>query len=178
MNKNAGTGQPAPDALGPDALRLWVASSYYTRDVLVSPEVLQTVQASIHKYRKTIRMLLMSMHEVAQSAPLTTLDKIALVQLDRAMMGVWGAWQTSEFHTAVAIINLWVNNELSAFYLEGVKDRLYCGDGGSVLNHVFHGFMRMLAPITPLLVEEAWEHRPKWMINDAYVTAIHISYSH
>jgi isoleucyl-tRNA synthetase len=120
-------------------------------------------------------MLLGSMHENAHLTPLTTLDKVALVQLDKAMMGVLESWETYEFHTGVAITNRWVNSDLSALYLEGAKDRLYCGDGGSVLYHIFNGFMQMLAPITPLLVEEAWEHRPEWMKRDEYVFNIHSS---
>lgn len=117
-------------------------------------------------------MLLGSMHENAHTLPFTTLDKIALTQLDKAMVGVWEAFQTYEFHVAVAIVNRWVNNDLSSFYLEGVKDRLYCGDGGSILYHVFQGFLQMLAPMTPLLVEEAWQHRPEWMKKDVYAPLI------
>lgn len=110
-----------------------------------------------------MKMLLGSMHEKAQDLPLSTLDKIALVQLDKAMIGVWGAWQGYEFYKAVNIINRWANTDLSSFYLEGIKDRLYCGDGGGVLYHIFQGSLQMLAPITPVLVEEAWEHRPEWL---------------
>ena len=154
-------------------LRLWVASSFYQNDVLVGEQVLKTVHASLVKYRTTIKMLLGSMHANSHKLPLTTLDKIALCQLDKTMVGVWEAWQTYDFHKAVGHINRWASGDLSAFYLEGVKDRLYCGDGGSVLYHVFHGFLQMLAPITPLLVEEAWAHRPEWHKNDQYVFSIH-----
>jgi isoleucyl-tRNA synthetase len=136
-------------------------------------QVLKTIHASLVKYRTTMKMLLGSMHEKAHELPLTTLDKIALCQLDKTMGGVWEAWQTYDFHKAVGHINRWASSDLSAFYLEGAKDRLYCGDGGSVLYHVFHGFLQMLAPITPLLVEEAWEHRPEWFKNDQYVLSVH-----
>lgn len=164
---------PTYDALGPDALRLWVAGSDYTRDVVIGEPVLKATSTSLLKYRTTIKMLLGSMNDNALNLPLTTLDKIALVQLDRAMVGVWEAWQTYEFHKAVSIINRWVNVDLSSFYLEGIKDRLYCGDGGGVLYHVFQGLLKMLAPITPMLVEEAWDHRPAWLKNDTYVLSSH-----
>jgi isoleucyl-tRNA synthetase len=85
------------------------------------------------------------------------------------MVGVWEAWQAYEFHKAVSIINRWVNADLSSFYLEGIKDRLYCGDGGGILYHALQGVLKMLAPITPMLVEEAWDHRPQWMRNKPYV---------
>ncbi len=158
------------DGLGTDALRLWVASSDYTRDVVIGQPVLMAVNSSLLKYRTTIKMLLGSLHEEAANLPLTTLDKIALLQLDKTMVGVWEAWQNYEFHRAVNFINRWVNIDLSAFYLEGIKDRLYCGDGGGVLYPILDGFLKMLAPITPMLVEEAWEHRPEWMKNNEYVT--------
>jgi isoleucyl-tRNA synthetase len=151
------------DGLGTDALRLWVASSDYTRDVIIGQPVLKATNTSLLKYRTTIKMLLGSMHEDSVDLPLSTLDKIALVQLDKAMVGVHEAWQTYEFHKAVSIINRWVNIDLSSFYLEGIKDRLYCGDGGGVLYHALQGFLKMLAPVTPMLVEEAWDHRPQWM---------------
>jgi isoleucyl-tRNA synthetase len=143
-----------------------VASSDYTRDIVIGQPVLASINSSLLKYRTIIKMLLGSMHENAHDLPLTTLDKIALVQLDKAMVGVWEAWQPYEFQKAVNIINRWVNVELSAFYLDAIKDRLYCGDGGGVLFHVFSGLMQMLSPITPLLVEEAWEHRPEWTQKD------------
>jgi len=133
---------------------------------------LKTVHASLVKYRTTIKMLLGSMHAKAHLLPLTTLDKIALCQLDKTMVGVWEAWQTYDYHRAVSHINRWINSDLSAFYLEGAKDRLYCGDGGSVLYHILHGFLQMLAPITPILVEEAWEHRPEWYKRDQYVSVL------
>jgi isoleucyl-tRNA synthetase len=128
--------------------------------------MLASVNTSLLKYRKVIRMLVGSMNENAQNLPLTTLDKIALVQLDRAMVEVWKAWQTYEFQKAIGIINRWVNVELSAFYLSAIKDRFYCGDGGGVLFHVLNGLLQMLSPITPLLVEEAWDFCPEWMKKD------------
>jgi isoleucyl-tRNA synthetase len=110
-----------------------------------------------------IKMLLGSMHESARSAPLTKLDEISLYQLKIVMTEVKTAYNDYEFYKGVAAINKWINTDLSAFYLEAMKDRLYCGDGGGVLEDIFLGLMKMLAPITPNLVEEAWAHRPEWM---------------
>jgi isoleucyl-tRNA synthetase len=80
------------------------------------------------------------------------------------------AFDNHEFYKGYNALNRWVNNDLSAFYLETLKDRLYCGDGGGVLEPILNGFLRMLAPMTPLLVEEAWDHRPDWMKQDTYVS--------
>jgi isoleucyl-tRNA synthetase len=111
-------------------------------------------------------MLLGSMREDTRNLPLTMLDKIALVQLERAMIQVWKTWKTYEFPKAVHIIDRWLKVELSAFYLEAVKDRLYCGDGHGVYFHLFNGLLQMLSPMVPLLVEEAWAYRPEWVQND------------
>ncbi|KAJ8123433.1 hypothetical protein O1611_g9591 [Lasiodiplodia mahajangana] len=162
----AAKGPPAYDALGPDALRLWAASSDYTRDVVLGVPVLQSIHTALIKYRTTTKMLLGSMHESARTAPLTVTDQIALIQLQDTMDEVGKTFDNHEFYKGYNAINRWVNNDLSAFYLEALKDRLYCGDGGGVLEPIFNGFLRMLAPMTPLLVEEAWEHRPEWMKED------------
>ncbi|TGJ82426.1 hypothetical protein E0Z10_g6342 [Xylaria hypoxylon] len=162
----AAKGQPIYDALGPDALRIWAASSDYTRDVVMSVPVLQSIHNALIKYRGTTKMLLGSIHESARTAPLTVTDQIALIQLQDTMDEVGKTFDNHEFYKGYNALNRWVNNDLSAFYLEALKDRLYCGDGGGVLEPILYGFLRMLAPMTPLLVEEAWEHRPEWMKQD------------
>lgn len=155
------------DALGPDALRLWASSSDYTRDVIIGTPVLKSIHTAYIKYRTIMKMLLGSMHESARTAPLTATDHIALIQLQDTMNEVGKAYDNFEFYKAFSSLNRWVNNDLSAFYLETLKDRLYCGDGGGILEPIFTGFTRMLAPITPMLVEEAWDHCPEWLKADA-----------
>lgn len=108
-------------------------------------------------------MLLGSMHPSARNAPVTKLDQIALAQLQSVMTEVASAYDNFEFYKGINTINKWISSDLSAFYLEAMKDRLYCGDGGGVVEEIFHGLLRMLTPITPILVEEAWDHRPEWM---------------
>ncbi|KAL7817364.1 tRNA synthetases class I domain-containing protein [Trichoderma gracile] len=155
------------DALGADAMRLWAASSDFTSDILVGASILQPIHNALIKYRTTLKMLLGSLHQSALQAPLTKLDQIAILQLQDVMAQVWEAYGNYEFHKATGLINRWIATDLSAFYLEALKDRLYCGDGGGVLVPILNGFLRMLAPITPMLVEEAWSHRPSWMAEDA-----------
>lgn len=103
------------------------------------------------------------MHPDARKSPITKLDQMALTQLQDIMTEVNTAYQNYEFYKGVNAINRWINADLSAFYLEAMKDRLYCGDGGGVLEEIFHGLLKMLAPITPNLVEEAWDYRADWM---------------
>ncbi|KAI1751837.1 tRNA synthetases class I-domain-containing protein [Xylaria castorea] len=166
----AAKGPATYDALGPDALRLWAASSDYTSDVVISVPVLQTIHSSLIKYRNTTKMLLGSIHKSARTAPLTVMDQVALIHLQDTMDEVGKTFDNHEFYKGYNALNRWVNNDLSAFYIEALKDRLYCGDGGGVLEPILNGFLRMLAPMTPLLVEEAWEHRPEWMKKDTSLT--------
>ncbi|KAK0630188.1 tRNA synthetases class I-domain-containing protein [Bombardia bombarda] len=171
-HKGAASGSPGlPDALGPDALRLWVTSSDYTRDIVLGEPVLKAVHQSLLKYRTIIKMVTGSMHKSARTAPLTVVDHIAILRLRDVMDEVHRYYDNYEFNKAFSSLNRWVTNDLSSFYLEALKDRLYCGDGGGVLEPVFMGFLRMLAPITPVLVEEAWDHRPAWLKEDA--SALH-----
>ncbi|PHH83227.1 hypothetical protein CDD82_2999 [Ophiocordyceps australis] len=160
--------RPGMDNLGPDALRLWVASRDYASDVTLGHASLQPVQQNLIKYRNVLRMLVGSLQEPSGEMPFTKLDQIALIQLSDAMEKVVQAFNNYELHKASQRINIWVGRDLSAFYLEALKDRLYCGDGNSALHYIFVGFLRMLAPITPLLVEEIWSHRPLWMKEDSY----------
>ncbi|PQE25316.1 hypothetical protein CJF30_00000003 [Rutstroemia sp. NJR-2017a BBW] len=163
---------------GADALRLWVASSDYTKDVVIGQPVLASINSALLKYRITFKMLLGSMHASARNAPLTKLDIIALAQLNAVMKEVKSAYEAFEFYKAINAINRWIHTDVSAFYLEASKDRLYCGDGGGVLEHIFHGLLRMLAPITPSLVEEAWSHLPAWMQAEDQVHPLQRSLNH
>ncbi|KAL3469355.1 tRNA synthetases class I-domain-containing protein [Aspergillus californicus] len=164
---------PVYDALGPDALRLWVASSDYTRDVVIGKQVLQTVHTSLHKFRVTFKVLLGALSDFspADQVPydqLLLVDRIALRQLSEMVIAARGACEKFEFYKAVNSINRWANLEFSAFYMEIIKDRLYTHAENSLsrraaqttLLHIYQQLQEVLAPITPLLVEETWEHTP------------------
>ena len=161
------------DALGPDALRLWVASSDYTRDVAIGQEVLQTVHISLHKFRVTFKLLLGALgdFDTSQLYPYQNLHKIdciALLHLAKLADACRNACQSFEFYRAVNAINKWANLDFSAFYMEAIKDRLYTEAENSpsrraaqtTLYHIYNHLQTMLAPITPMLVEESWEHTP------------------
>ncbi len=158
-----------PLSRGPDTLRLWVASSDYTTDLVIGEQVLLGNDRMLSKWRMILKMLLGSMkHETdPRDARYTftpsALDQIALYQMEKTIQLVKECYNRYEFYKGVMAINKWVANDVSALYLEGAKDGLYCGNGSGVMEELFVGMLRMLSPITPHLVEEAWEHRPKWM---------------
>jgi isoleucyl-tRNA synthetase len=158
--------------LGPDVLRLWVASSDFTRDVIVSDTTIKSVHAALHKYRVTIKLLLGNLSDfspLTASVPYSTLslpDHIALHHLHAVSTTVRDGLTSYEFHKAVNALNRWITSDLSNFYIEAVKDILYCSSPSgqrrravqTVLHHVLCQLQAMLGPLTPMLVEESWEH--------------------
>jgi isoleucyl-tRNA synthetase len=158
--------------LGPDVLRLWVASSDFTRDVIVSDTIIKSVHAALHKYRVTIKLLLGNLSDfspLTTSVPYSTLslpDRIALHHLHAVSTTVRDGLTSYEFHKAVNALNRWITSDLSNFYIEAVKDILYCSSPSgqrrravqTVLHHVLCQLQAMLGPLTPMLVEESWEH--------------------
>jgi isoleucyl-tRNA synthetase len=166
--------QTKKDAMGPDALRLWVASSDYTKDVVIGQPVLQAVHSSLHKYRTTFKWLLGIMHDYPAPLPVEDFmqqlyfaDQIALHQLSKTAAEVWKHYATYEFHKGVQAINKFINTDLSGFYFEVIKDRLYAEDEEvrrhtqTVLLIIMEELCHMLGPITPHLIEEVWQHIPE-----------------
>ncbi|KAF1975391.1 isoleucyl-tRNA synthetase [Bimuria novae-zelandiae CBS 107.79] len=194
---------PTYDVMGPDALRLWVASSDYTRDVSIGQPVLMSVNQALHKYRVTFKWLLgvlslpscpptyTSFHELRHeiagkrdtSAPATPLpnlaDELALSRLAQVSHEVHNHYDNYEFFKGIATLNKYITNDLSAFYFETLKDRIYtgrkadCQDVQKVLGLVFYELLQMLTPVCPLLVEEVWDHVPAHLkegSTDEYIT--------
>lgn len=170
------TAEPSFDALGADALRLWVASSDYTSDIVIGTPVLQSVHQSLHKFRVTFKWLLgaLSKHNpnqdltsLREKSPYKFIDSLAIQQLSAASASVHVHYSAYEFHKGIAVLNKYVNSDLSAFYFETLKDRLYTGSAVErvtaerVLFHIFEEMLKMLGPITPLLVQEVWEFTPE-----------------
>lgn len=171
--KPAENQEPTYDALGPDALRLWAASSDYTRDVVIGKQVLQTVHTSLQKFRVTFKLLLGALSDFRPKSlvpyqQLQQVDRIALKHLSDMVLLSQKACENFEFYKAVNTINRWANLEFSAFYMEAIKDRLYTLAEDSIsrraaqttLFHVYHHLQEVLGPVTPLLIEETWEHTP------------------
>ncbi|KZZ87615.1 isoleucyl-tRNA synthetase [Ascosphaera apis ARSEF 7405] len=173
---------PVYDALGTDALRLWVAGSDYTRDVVISQHTLKAVNGNLHKLRVTFKVILGALSDFnpATSAinynELHQVDKIALWQFSELWDTCIPAFKDYEFYKAVNAITKYVNQDFSAFYMETIKDRLYADHEDSLsrraaqstLWHIYQGLQKLLAPITPTLVEESWQHAPESIQNDDY----------
>ncbi|KAI4703314.1 hypothetical protein J4E81_002192 [Alternaria sp. BMP 2799] len=171
---------PTYDSMGADALRLWAASSDYTRDVTIGQPVLMSVNQALHKYRVTFKWLLgifslpscpppfASFNEltptIADFSELT--DRLAVHRLVQVSAEVHNHFGRYEFFKGVNAINKYISMDLSAFYFETLKDRVYTGDTKDcetlqrVLGLIFYELLQMLAPVCPLLVEEVWDYVP------------------
>ena len=170
--------------LGPDALRLWAATGDWTTDVVISEKVVSNVHKSLDKYRVTMKVLLGMLSDFNPKYRIEDeqiggrwheVHQLALHQLYLVVKEVRMAMENYEFHKALAAINEWLARDLSAFYLESVKDNIYCSSpddlnrqmSQTVLYHIFCQFQHMLGPITPLLVEETYEFTPEAIKEEA-----------
>ena len=171
--KVKGTWTEFRDAMGPDGLRLWVASCDYTTDIKVSQTVLQAINGSLSKYRVTFKLMLGILANFDPRASLAEGDdpnrvhKIALRQLEKVSTSVHDHYRRYEFSKATSEINSYINTDLSSFYFECIKDAAYCGTSSErshvqrTIYQIFIYLQQMLVPITPLLVEELWDYTPK-----------------
>ncbi|KAI5380535.1 hypothetical protein J4E82_000492 [Alternaria postmessia] len=171
---------PTYDAMGADALRLWAASSDYTRDVTIGQPVLMSVNQALHKYRVTFKWLLGIFSLPSCPPPFTSFndltpsitefkeltDRLAIHRLVQVSAEVHNHFGKYEFFKGVNAINKYISMDLSAFYFETLKDRVYTSDKNDcetlqrVLGLIFYELLQMLAPVCPLLVEEVWDHLP------------------
>lgn len=161
------------DGMGPDALRLWVASCDYTTDVRVSQITLQAINNNLSKYRVTFKLLLGILNDFdpstcsSFSGQASSVHQIALLQLLEAVSSVEKHYRSMNFNRAVAVINGYINTNLSSFYFESIKDAAYCGtiqeraQVQATLYCIFTELQQMLLPVTPLLIEEVWDYTPK-----------------
>lgn len=176
-------GSPLYDSMGADALRLWAASSDYTRDVTIGQPILLAVNQALHKYRVTFKWLL-GIFSLPSCPPVFTsfnalragstdvskfpllTDRLALHRLGQISQEVHDYYAKYEFFKAINTINKYISNDLSAFYFETLKDRVYTGHKSdcqqlqNVLGLICYELLQMLSPVCPLLVEEVWDHVP------------------
>ena len=162
-----------PNGFGPDALRLWVANCDYTSDIRVSHSMLQTIQGSLSKYRVTFKLLLGILNDFDPSTcfevegETSRIHQIALLQLVEVVSRVEKHYRLMEFSRALAEIYAYIITDLSSFYIESIKDAAYCGTVQERANvqftvyRIFTELQQMLLPVTPLLMEEVWDHTPK-----------------
>ncbi len=164
------------DKLGADILRLWVASTDYFEDVRCSDEILAQVAETYRRFRNTLRFCVNNLyvenpvdtfdparHAIPETEMLD-LDRWILAKLDQVVGECARGYEVYEFHRVYHAVNGFCATELSAFYLDVIKDRIYCSGAASrerlsaltALHRLAETLTRLLAPILSHTAEEVW----------------------
>lgn len=179
MSKSIGNTIPPEKIIskyGADVLRLWVASSDYREDIRISDEILKGLSDAYRKIRNTIRFLLGNTGDFSavKAIPfknMQEIDKYALSRLQDLISSSIAAYESYEFHKSVNAINNFCVVFLSGFYLDALKDSLYCdtvnsGDrisAQSAMLEICSVLIRLISPILSFTSEEAWKELVKLM---------------
>ena len=175
MSKSVGNvvaPQKVSDTLGAEILRLWTAATDYSGELSISDTILDRVVESYRRIRNTLKFLLGNVADfdiATQAVPLEQMfeiDRYALAMTAAMQADVEAWYERYEFHPAVARLQVFCSEDLGAFYLDVLKDRLYTTAADSLarrsaqtaLWHITNGLLKLLAPILSFTAEEAWKH--------------------
>lgn len=173
MSKSVGNvvvPQEVTDKLGAEILRLWVASTDYSGELSISKEILDRVVEVYRRLRNTLRFLLANTSDFVPSRDAVTpenwldLDRYALALTRRMATQAEADYARFEFHRVMQALQVFCAEDLGAFYLDILKDRLYTTAPGSharrcaqsALWHITHTLVRLMAPVLSFTAEEAW----------------------
>ena len=160
---------------GADILRLWVASSDFQEDVNLSDKILQENTEVYRRYRNTCRFILGNLADFNPSQDevdyeeLTDLDKWALMKLQELSETAKAAYGNYEFHKLYHAVHNFCNSEMSSFYMDIVKDRLYVLEpeaqerksAQTVMHKILLVLTKIMSPVLVHTTEEIWEYIPK-----------------
>ena len=174
MSKSKGNGmspQEITKEYGADILRLWVSSADYRADMKISKKMFKQLSQNYLKIRNTARYIMGNLNgfTLDQMVPydqMLELDKWALMKCNELAGRVRAAYDNYEFHVVTHAIHNFCVVDMSNFYLDVIKDRLYCDDGLSRLSaqtaiyRILDALVRMLAPILCFTADEIWHAMP------------------
>ncbi len=177
MSKSLGNGIAPQDIIskyGADILRLWVASSDYHADIRISPEILKQLSDNYRKIRNTARYCLGNLYDfnpdtdMVANDELEELDKYALMKLDEVIETAKQGYEVYEYHTTAHAIHNFCVVDMSNFYFDVLKDRLYTSAPESktrraaqtVLYKVLDALTLLLTPILAYTADEIWHAMP------------------
>ena len=161
-------------AYGADVLRLWVSSVDYAVDVAIGRNILKQVFDAYRKLRGSLRFLLGNVHDYVPSrhavdaASLPLMDRYMLHRFRKLSLSINVSFDGYNFGAIYRALNSFLSTDLSAFYFELGKDRLYIRGADSaqrrscqtVLHAMLRGLLAAVAPITPHMAEDAWRNMP------------------
>jgi isoleucyl-tRNA synthetase len=174
MSKSQGNGvdpQVTTQKLGAEIIRLWVAASDYSGDIAGDDKILARVVDSYRRIRNTLRFLLANVSDfdpAKDAVPLSEMleiDRYALSRAAQFQAEVLAHYEVYEFHPVVAKLQVYCSEDLGAFYLDVLKDRLYTTPPKSLarrsaqtaLWNITHAMLRWMAPFLSFTAEEAWK---------------------
>ena len=178
MHKSLGNGidpSEITDKFGADILRLWVASSDYHADIRVSNDILKQLSEVYRKIRNTARYILGNLYDFhpdtdsVSDDQLQELDRWALARMDQVASECRKAYDNFEFHLVYYAIRNFCTIDLSNFYLDIIKDRLYVEKPDSVsrraaqtaIYRILRDMTLVFAPILAFTCEEIWANLPQ-----------------
>ena len=190
MSKSLGNGilpQEVVEQNGADILRLWVASSDYHADIRISKEILKQLSDAYRKIRNTARFLLGNLdgfdpdRDPVALEDLLPIDRWALHKLDEVNQKVRAGYDAFEFHQVYHTIHQFCVVDLSNFYLDVIKDRLYVERRDSLarraaqtaMYRILDAMTRLIAPILAYTSDEIWQA----MRHDASADARHVVFN-
>jgi isoleucyl-tRNA synthetase len=162
------------DKYGAEILRLWVSASDYRDDIRISDKILSQLSDAYRRIRNTCRFLLGNLEDFnSDSDPVTyelmpDIDKFALHKLQELSAKTLKAYDTFDFHVIYHALHNYCTVDLSAFYLDVLKDRLYTSVPNStarksaqtVIHLILDAMVRLMTPVLPFTAEEVWQYMP------------------
>jgi isoleucyl-tRNA synthetase len=190
MSKSLGNVIPPQDIIkdyGADILRLWVAASDYSEDIRISPEILNRLAEAYRKIRNTARFILSNLYDFNPDTDkvdcknLRKIDLWILYKANSLFFYVKAAYESFEFYRVYQSIYNFCNQDLSMYYLDMIKGRLYTYAANSperraaqtAIYEVLNVLVRIMAPILVFTAEEIWQHIPK-EAEDNSLTSVHL----
>jgi isoleucyl-tRNA synthetase len=177
MSKSRGNAVVPEDVIkqsGADVLRLWVATSDYTEELRVSREILARVVEAYRKIRNTLRYLVANLYDFDPSRDMTDVrqmaevDRYILARYAEVSQRIQKAYEEYDYSTIFQTVNAFATVDLSAFYADVSKDRLYTFGAASAERRsaqtamylMADGLARLLAPILSYTTDELWRYLP------------------
>jgi isoleucyl-tRNA synthetase len=167
--------QEVIDKYGAEVLRLWVSAADYRDDIRISQEILTHLAEAYRRIRNTCRYLLGNLFDFDPDKDAVPYDKLleidrwALLKLQHLINRVNGGYQEFEFHIVFHSIHNFCAVDMSAFYLDVLKDRLYTTkaasqerrSGQTAMYEILSTLVRLMAPILSFTAEEVWGYMKK-----------------
>ena len=163
--------QQVSSTLGAEILRLWVAATDYSGELAISDEILKRVVESYRRIRNTLRFLLANISDfdigkdAVPVAQMAEIDRYALALMAREQQAMAADYARFQFHLVAQKLQSFCSEDLGAFYLDILKDRLYTCAAASparrsaqtALWHITNALLRLMAPMLSFTAEEAWQ---------------------